>query len=263
MKFEKKQIRIFMLVAALAAIAIWYKRPFTKVLQTGLTTTQDKPTSALSYFSQKLDTELEKVWTSFKTIGISKQQYDQALQNNRQKYLRSDYPNGNQPISPETRTFVQGILKEFGIDPKEITLVGWKDISPAGASEKVMYINQEELNKYSDRAKRFVIGHEIQHILHQDNFSRYTLELMLNNQVEKMGQQKDHPLCQFNRFKETRADVKTALKGKEWAEGYLEFTKVFHKRAGNNPGITHPLIQDRIALAQEMVDYMKKQPTIA
>jgi hypothetical protein len=263
MKIEKKHLLILISATLLIAGGILYSKSkkIKITVETSSIEKKDKTLtlSAHNYFIQKLDTALQEVWKSFEKIGITKQRYQQALQEYRQKYLRSDYPNGSNQVSSDTKQFVQGILKEFGINPQEITIVGWNDISPAGASEKVIYINEKEFNTYSQDAKYFLIGHEIQHILHQDNCSRYTLELLCNYNGIPTEQSKESPLCQYSRFKEMRADVKTALKGKNWAQGYLDFAKEFHKRAGNNPGITHPLIQDRIALAQEILHY----PTLA
>ena len=217
--------------------------------------------SAGEHFENQLATELDTVWQSCEKIGITKQRYESAKEQNRERYLRSDFPGGTTQISTETTQFVHGIMQEHGVDPAKVTLVGFNDISPAAATEKVIYINEPEFNNYSQAARRFVIGHELQHILHKDNSSRYTLELMCNGaKAEEMGDNKDHPLCQYNRLKEKRADVKTATRSLDWAESYLAFAQEWYKRAGEHPGITHPKNVDRIALAKDIVPYMKHNP---
>lgn len=258
MKFEKKHLVLVSATLLIAGGILFSKSKKIKItVQTSSTEKKDTTSilSAQNYFTQKLDNVLQEVWKSLESIGITKQRYQQALQEYRQKYLRSDFPSGGNQVSPETKQFVQGILKDFGINPQEIIIAGWTDISPAGASEKVIYINEKEFNTYSQDAKYFLIGHEIQHILHQDNCSRFTLELLCRYNGISTEPKPENPLCQYSRFKEMRADIKTALKGKSWAQGYLDFAKEFQKRAGNAPGITHPKIQDRIALAQEILHY--------
>ena len=264
MKFIKNNLKYLALAALVVAGLLIIKKqnifkPFTSGVQQSQTVQQVPQVSVQDYFGKELEQELNTVWKSFEKIGLTKQRYEQAKQENRSRYLRSDFPGGSRNISQKTTQFVRGIIQELGLDPATITIVGFNDISPAAATERVIYINEPEFITYSETAKRFVIGHELQHILHKDNHSRYTLELVTHNEVEKMGNNKDHPLCQYNRFKEKRADVVMATQNKEWAQGYLTFAKEWHKRAGDNPGITHPFNKDRVVLAQNIVNYMNTQ----
>ena len=259
MKFIKNNLKYILLALAVGlGLFVIRNQNIFKTVPGQTYETQSIPAS--QYFGQELAKELDTVWEGFEKVGITKQRYEQAKQQHRERYLRSDFPGGTKQVSQETTQFVRGILQELGLDPTKITIVGFNDISPAAATEKVIYVNEQEFNNYSKPAQRFVIGHEIQHILHKDNCSRYTLELICNSEVEK--NQKDHPLCQYNRYKEKRADIKTATQSLEWAEGYVAFAKEWYKRAGDNPGITHPLNKDRIVLAQQIFDHVKRQPIV-
>ncbi|MGE0206485.1 MAG: hypothetical protein AB7R69_01405 [Candidatus Babeliales bacterium] len=260
MKTLFKKNRKHLALALLALVATFGAYRFYQGLtqQQAIYEAHGSKLSAKEYFGQLLTQELDCVWKAFEKIGITKKRYEDAKNNYRNQYLRSDFPGGSIQVSDQTKQFVNGILKELGVDPATITITGWDDISPAAATEHIIYINEKEFSNYSLPARRFIIGHEIQHILHKDNWSRYSLELLCNNEVEKMAGKKDHPLCQYSRFKEKRADVTMATTSKEWAEGYLAFAKEWHKRAGDNPGVTHPLNKDRVALAQDIVTHMKR-----
>ncbi|MEX0940601.1 MAG: hypothetical protein WDZ41_04540 [Candidatus Babeliales bacterium] len=220
-------------------------------------------TPAKDYFLQKLENDHNQAWASLRAIGITKDRFQQAKKQHYNEYLRSDIPFSRAPVSPKTKAFVADLLKENGLTPQQIPVYGYTDGSPAAATDRIIYVNEKTFSMLSSAAKRFVIAHEIQHILNKDNSAGYIMEVISGLNIDKVKSQKNHPLLQFNRFKEKRADVNVAVKNKDWAKAYLAFTQEQFKICGDSPGITHPKNSERIALAQQIVDYMDgKQPVI-
>ena len=249
----------YYLVGALAIAGIIVAQRYNIItLPTVAQSGHEKTVSAQDFYTQELEHEHEKVWQEFTNIGISKQRYQQARKNLYQKYLRSDVPFTDKKVSAQTERFVKAVMKECGLDQNKVRICGYSDRSPAAATERVIYVNEEVFSNMSQSAKRFVIGHEIQHILHGDNSARYILETLAGNETEELAPKKpNHPLLQYSRFKERRADVKTALQGPDWAEAYLSFAKERLEKVGDTPGVTHPKHSDRLTLAQAIHDHMQ------
>jgi hypothetical protein len=218
--------------------------------------------SAQEFYENQLQQEYEKVWQAFEQIGITQEKYQKAYNQYYQQYLRADVPLIS-PLSAKTKQYVTDLIKECGLEDRHITITAYKERSPASATERTLYINEEAFWSHSEPARRFVIGHELQHIAQKDNSARYVMEILCNTKAEKLIHQKDHPLCQLSRFKEKRADIKTALKGVDWAEGFLAFAKEWYEQTGDNPGVTHPKNADRVQLAHDVVHYMKNQQSHA
>lgn len=220
--------------------------------------------SAQEFYTQKLDHEQEKVWQEFNKIGIDKHRYQHARKHLYQKYIRSDIPCSNKKVSPKTEQFVKKVMKECGLNANSVKIVGYNDLSPAAATERIIYVNEQIFSKMSESAQRFVIGHEIQHILHGDNSDRYILETLAGHETEALAPKKpNHPLLQYSRFKERRADIKTALQGPDWAESYRAFAQERLEKVGDTPGVTHPKHSERLQLANAICDHIKNDQSHA
>jgi Peptidase family M48 len=256
---KNKKITYYLIIAALvlAGIVVTQSTNLNNTLRTqqhGHKTMM----SAEEFYNQELEQEHEKVWQEFTKIGISKQRYQEARKRLYQKYVRSDIPFTNKKVSPQTEQFVKTVMKECGLNPNKVKIAGYNDRSPAAATEQIIYVNEQIFSAMSESAKRFVIGHEIQHILHGDNSARYILETLAGNETENLAPKKpNHPLLQYSRFKERRADIKTALQGQEWSKAYLAFAKERLEKCGDTPGVTHPKHSDRFKLAQAIHDHMQ------
>jgi Peptidase family M48 len=262
---KRKNLKLYILLAlatGLGYIVFNNSQKLTQQLTTHSTAAQT--VSAKDLFTAELQKEEQAVWSQLKSIGVTPEHFVQEKKRLRSQYLRSDVPFTTKAVSAKTKEFVQGILKECGINPSTITVVGYNDGSPAAATERVIYVNENVFWNLSPAARKFVVGHEIQHIVHGDNSARYTLETILNADTEALAKKHrkpdGHALLYYSRFKERRADVTTALKGPEWAEGYLTFAQEQLKK-GDTPGVTHPKYSARVELAQRIVDHIKNEHT--
>lgn len=256
-----KNLKLYILLALAAGLGYMVFTNSSKITQ--LVTTQSTGANAVSaqdLFSAEIKEEEKAVWSQLKTIGVTPERFAEEKKRLHSQYLRSDIPFTTKAVSAQTKQFVQGILKECGVNPNTITIVGYNDGSPAAATERVIYVNEDAFWKLSQAARKFVVGHEIQHIVHGDNSARYTLEIMTNADTEALARKHrkpdGHALLYYSRFKERRADITAALKGPEWAEGYLTFAKEQLKK-GDTPGVTHPKYSDRVELAQRIVSHMQ------
>lgn len=197
----------------------------------------------------ELQQEEEQLWQNLGTIGITKNRFEQARKKHIRQYHREDVACVYKKLNPATEKYVRSLLQAQGLGNKKIAISAYNGFAPAAASEHNIFINEQELAKLSEPAQQFVINHEIQHILHHDSPSRYIMELIYGTQTNKLVNEKDHPLLQYERFKEKRADIKTALQNKYLAQGYLLFTQEWLNNKGDTSGITHPKNSDRLALA--------------
>ena len=262
-----KNLKLYILLALAACLGYIVFTNSDKITQQlNIQSTRSNTVSAQELFNAEIKKEEQAVWSKLRTIGITPERFEEERMRRRSQYLRSDVPFNSKPISAQTKQFVQNIMKECGLNLNTITITGFNVGSPAAATERVIYVNEAMFSALSPAAKKFVVGHEIQHILHGDNSARYTIELMANADTEDMARKyrkpNGHPLLYYSRFKERRADVKTALMGPEWAQGYLAFAKERLEKQGNTPGVTHPSHSDRFALAQRIVQHMKNDRRI-
>ncbi|MGE0206482.1 MAG: hypothetical protein AB7R69_01390 [Candidatus Babeliales bacterium] len=108
--------------------------------------------------------------------------------------------------------------------------------------------------------QRFIIAHELHHILHNDFEETRALNKTLNQ--KHVSGKAQALLDEYGRFQEKRADVAAALRGAEWAQGYLDFAHEGIKRCAQDPGISHPTYKERAALAQTIIDHMHGLQTV-
>jgi len=261
-----KNIKIYILLAVAAGLGYAAFKNTGKLTTVAPAQSTAAPTvSARELFIAELQKEEKAVWNQLNSIGVTQERFASEKQRLRSQYQRSDIPFSNMTVSDKTKQYVRGILKECGVNANGITIVGYNDGSPAAATERVIYVNEDAFWKLSPAARKFVVGHEIQHIVHGDNSTKYTLECMLNVNTEDMARKyrkpDGHALLPFARFQERRADISAALKGQEWAEGYLTFAKE-QLTKGDTPGVTHPKYSARVELAQRIVDHMKNEQRI-
>ncbi len=179
----------------------------------------------------------------------------EACEQRKKECARNDHKKNkldkNSTISADTCTLIRSVLKDFDIDPSKISITSWDDHSCAGVNNNIIFVNEKRFNELSYRAKKFVIGHELQHMKHQDFFMSDVLQEVLKRHTVDCAAQNE-PLNVYCRFKEERADIQTALKNKEYAQGYVEFVQQ-KLLAGDNPGITHPKHSKRLQIARDIV----------
>ena len=160
-------------------------------------------------------------------------------------------------ISKENRELIQNTLLEFGINPKTIQLkaYGNKD-SALSADDYIIYIHEPTFNAFSIDAKKFVIAHEIQHILNQDTSMDGALWRLLGHTRKAIQPEIDA----LSRFTELRADVGALLHNPEYLEGGIIFFKTLLEDDGDPATISHPKNSQRLSVAQNMKAKLYNQP---
>lgn len=241
-------MKIKVSVGIIIAIVLGY----TVIRYTGhtITKTQSSEQTKLSvqeYYQNKLKAHEHRVWQKLNGIGITKKTCD-AL---RDKYADTQKPVISKKISKKTVALIHDVLKFFNLDPQKIAIVDYQDPSPAATSNSTIYICEPLFNKLSEASQRFVIGHEIHHMMHGDSILCSCFHDLLDDNDPNLSS-KNHPFNEHSRFREFRADIETAIASPEYAQGYIEFMKETIKLSGHNPGITHPKHTERLALAEKI-----------
>lgn len=206
-----------------------------------------KPTDYLSY----LEKNESAVWQALETCGIDKCTCQARCDRQVSKY-RTKKSKKSRAISQENYTLINQVLKDFNIDQNSLNIEPWNDNSAAGINDTTLFINQKKFNQLSYHAKKFVIGHELQHYIHHDPTMKGIFLDIMNKERHDLSSDSD-PLNQYARLKEERADIKTALKGKEYAQGYVEFMQKI-SQTGENKGITHPKNSKRLAISKSILN---------
>lgn len=204
------------------------------------------------YYIQDLQELEQNAWKILNANGVTKDACMTIKQKHYKNYLqelsalKNECACANQYISESTRALFAAVLNDFGIDANSITLVARESISPAAATDTFFFVNEEMLNNYSPLAQKFIIGHELQHLIHKDHSTKFAL-IKIEVDVSPLAYNT------LEHFFETRADTLTALKNEAYAQGKIEFMKRNLELYGDNKGITHPKTSLRLARAQEIV----------
>jgi hypothetical protein len=205
-------------------------------------------------------TELEStVWKKLALAGASKTACDEQLSKNRSKNTRvhSTFKN----ISKETQKLCLEILPAFGINPVTVSFYGAKMPSSAASHGNSIYIDEEKLNTYSIKGKKYIIGHELIHFIYQDMLMD---EIIMQKTGLAHSDSFTCPLNEFRRFTEIRADILCAEHGPDYADGYLEYISYWmEKSPAQAPEPTHPSDEERLVLARQMTHSFKNNTTQA
>jgi predicted metal-dependent hydrolase len=198
------------------------------------------------------------VWNALQKIGITKEKCDQLREQSYDDYLTQIQKFCSSPIklSQATIDFVRPIMQEFGLNEADITIAHWDVDSPAGSCDNLLLVNEKAFNQCSEKARRFIIAHELQHIINQDHSTRSTIrDLLPKSEPETSKLPSEHPFLQLYRFHEERADMQAAMKSKEWAENFLAFAQEYHKCFGDAiVAPTHPKYSERLNMAQALIN---------
>lgn len=222
-----------------------------------------QPTAEKTGLAHDIEKEYQEICKKLAKVGVTAEKIATYKDKYYQRYIESDKSDTPNNVAKPIQSFVHGILKDHGINPKEITLVAWTDPSPAAATLKRLFINEKTFLELSESARRFVIAHELQHILQQDNLMIFIINSILETTIEKLADdntQYNHPYCLYSRFIEKRADMQAALKDTKYAQGYVDFLQERIKKYGDQPSGTHPLRSERLKVAQNILNQHKDLP---
>ncbi len=216
-------------------------------------------TSALQDFQTLLDNEETLVWHEIEhASGMSKKQII-AIKSEKswQKYYAEDIKNlkekkhSDHKISQKNTELIKRMIHLCGLDSNNIEIVSSNGFSPAAATDIVLFVNPEKFDALSPNIQKFVLVHEMSHIINQDHSTRCILEDMQENQ--KDNERLEHAINHIKYFSETRADVFAILQGQEFAQGQIDFMEQCLKLHGNKPGRSHPSNGERLAMGQKLL----------
>jgi hypothetical protein len=167
--------------------------------------------------------------------------------------LKQKYAEGAQKASDTTVQLVHEIAQLCGLKPQEIHVVAvtMGPKNPACANVDVVSIDEKCLTTLSEHEQRYVIAHELGHIVHQDPLTLELLRGLLSSKVTD----KDEVTCVMNnvcRFFEERADVFSMTQGQIYAQGGVDFCKKMDDACGLRTGWTHPKWIERYTMAQSI-----------
>ncbi|HEX2978087.1 MAG TPA: hypothetical protein VHO47_03130 [Candidatus Babeliales bacterium] len=211
-------------------------------------------------FNEQLATFEKKAWDSLATVGVNKDECLAEIIPIEKQYNKTHAKKNciSQKLSPKTIKLAKEVLSSFGINPDSISIQPIDSHSPAEVEEDTLFINEKELHSLTENAQKFVLGHEAQHILHKDCFCKAAIDNLSNQKLDWESPRSDYPLNEFSRFIEWRADVKAALTGPEYAQGYIEFSKMGKETEPyDDEETSHPLFKNRVAMAKEIYASMQ------
>jgi hypothetical protein len=227
---------------------------------------EKKAPSSSQAYSQSLTDYENEVWKELESVGITKKacqkKQDRSIQELRELTQQEHTQNGKQEVAQETTRLVHAVLHDFGINPQSINIEGHDDPKHvAGSNEITIIINESLLKTLSPLAQKFVIGHELQHMIHADN----SMKSIVHDYLESLANYDEHHKKRakkaelaLSRFCEWRADIKTALINDTYAQGYIEFMENRLEHIGDKGGSasTHPKCSERLLIAHAITDHV-------
>ncbi|MCX5922930.1 MAG: hypothetical protein NTX86_06420 [Candidatus Dependentiae bacterium] len=157
---------------------------------------------------------------------------------------------------------VRTLLENYGIHP---LAVGMQQIDKAThlkvcVGQTVFAINEKFIKEHLHDRNMFnaFVHHEIQHLLHNDCYTKVLLRSMLTYTVKDPKRSESY-IAEFARFQEERADKLAALNSPRTALALVQF---FSSQKDNPHDMHHPLISKRAEyvhkLYHEMLATIKK-----
>ena len=144
--------------------------------------------------------------------------------------------------SPKNLEIIEEVLQVYSIDCKAIKKISWTKLVSGGSVDSVVFFNDQKLTSMPLMVKKYVIAHEIAHIINKDHSTDFVLAQMrqINNIPETPEMLK--ALEDFAYFKELRADITAMLQGKEYALGQIMYMEHQIKCSGglDLTSSTHP-----------------------
>ncbi len=236
--------------------------------QSTSTVPSDQNNQCIQSYVKELELEEKTLWDELGKLHITKENCleQKMLFEEEYKQIKGPTPEELQSrdvISSKTNQLIETVFNNFHIDTNAITIIPYKDPgnSTAAANDLCLFIDEDSLEQYSEKAQKFILGHESQHIIFKDDSLRFILDILIP--IEKRTEKEIDLLNKLYRFQEKRADICTILKGRDYADGSLEFIDALVLKYGDTPGITHPKISDRLQLATNVLKRFKDQNVIA
>jgi hypothetical protein len=208
---------------------------------------------------QKLEQQEAALWQKLNLIGITQKECEK-IEKISANTLDCNEKSSGKSLSEKTFKVIFSVLKDLGIDPNTIRILSTNDHAAASALETVLFINEQLLNELSQPAQKFVIAHELFHIINKDALRTYSLSKLAGKDPQELFRTIDNPVSEYFRFQEQRADTQAASINKDYAQGYVDLMHYLIAINLNSIAI-YPKNEDRLKVAQDILaSYEKSQP---
>lgn len=220
-----------------------------------------------STIEQKLSETEDHIWQEFKRIGIDKHAVFEEFNKRVDSYYNNDMHEYKHlaPASEENQALIRSVLRELPLEYDNIYIFQKPEIHCAAyTSNNSIFINEDIFNTYAPDAKKFIITHETAHIFYKDSLLRLILRELCNaegNVMQLASKSPNHPLVQYTRFTELRADIWANLQ-KKYIDGCIAYCQeaLKHIPDGYRTMHTHPQYESRIKVAENIK--LNKMPDI-
>jgi len=160
------------------------------------------------------------------------------------------------PLSKAMRKKANLVIKDFGINPRDITVChGVLGLSQCFSDDWTIWINEEQMNMESENIQKFIIAHELAHVIHKDASLYATLNKILNGKHQDL-------LATFSKIQEARADAFGLTQNKEYCDGAIESFSILLKQRGDFEDYIHPKNSERLQTAQTISDLLDYEKTM-
>lgn len=223
---------------------------------------------SLDAFDEQLAVLMGNVWKRLGRMGITHTRctafldtYGSLLK----KQIQAKYQArslGLPEISLPTIQLIEEVIIDYRMNPQEIALIAYHGSgSPAASDDYTLYIDENELVKYPLLAQRFVIAHELMHVLNCDNSFENALENLMDEHKADAEQKAFYTFAYTN---ELCADIDAILNGSLYAQGAIAFFTTLLELTGDETHFTHPKPSLRLKLAKRIHElYMQQEHVTA
>lgn len=213
------------------------------------------------FYEKWLAQEETKVWQDLEPIfGVTKRQADELKIKWHDEYVNlvnemiKNERDAEKPTD-ENKKLVEGILREYNLDPATIATIVWKQPVSGGSTDLTVFINEERLGRMPLLVKKFVIAHETAHVINKDHSTDFVLAKLrqINNIPDSPALTK--ALQDFAYFKELRADITAMLLGNDYVRGQIMYMEHQLKASGGEAlgDDTHPSDRLRYTIGKRLL----------
>jgi hypothetical protein len=181
------------------------------------------------FYENWLKQEEAVVWKEIEAVfGITKQQCDELKAQWHDEYVAlvdemiKQQRAADKPTE-ENQALGTSILREFGLNPAVIEIVPWKEPVSGGSTDRTVFINEKRIASMPADVKKFLMGHEISHVLNKDHSTDFVLAKLRVMKNIPESAELTNALNNFSYFKELRADITAMLHGPDYIKGQIMY----------------------------------------
>jgi hypothetical protein len=199
----------------------------------------------LNDYKKQLEQEEARIWSGFEKVGITKDEFEE-LKEYAQKTIDASFKQEASTISVATINLINTVCKDMNYT-KPFNILSFSDSSTcAQSTSKTLSINEKDFLQLPRDAQKWVIAHEITHMIHLDSINNMVLEKLIvdkkltdNDQIKKLR-------ANYFLMQENRADFTAASINPEYAQGFYSFMQFEAKHYIDVINSDHPQIAQRL-----------------